>query len=117
MSEMEIILKEKNATISNLTAELLKVKSDCDVKIATVREKSEGMITKKSAANDIYNRLNKLKIMAYVGIVAPPLAGIVGGINLTVGGAVGLVGGVICTFFFKKEIKSELDRLKSKYGL
>jgi len=117
MSDVEIIIKEKNDKINELKKEIENQKNSYEQKIANVQKSLKGSITKESAAREIYSRLNKIKIIGWIAVLAPPFAAILSGVNFFAGGTIGLFSAAGAVIMMKKEIISELQRLRTKYRL
>lgn len=115
--EIRLIIEEKDKKIESLTKEMTTVKEEAEKKLEEARKKTVGMITKRSAAIDVYNRLKRLRISIGIGMVAPVLSFMVGEMNFMAGAVIGFASAVAITLVAKKELFSEIKRLEEKYSL
>lgn len=117
MSEMQIIMDEKNKKIESLEVELKTTKADFKAKSELAARKTSGMITKESAARDVYSRLKAMRFVGWIALGAPIVCGLLGSVNYLAGGVLGLACSVAAVFVYKREIMSEMQRLNDKYGI
>jgi hypothetical protein len=117
MAEIDIIVNELKSKVSTLEAE----KKELVTKNEEIKNKisieNKNMITRKSAAEEVYNRLKKVKMIGLIALITPPLAAIVTQVNFMAGAAIGFFSAAGASIIYKREIVSEIQRIKEKYSL
>jgi len=113
MSEIDIIINEKN----NLINDLKRTIEDQNKRFSENQQKINKLISKKSAAMEVYSRLNKIKILSWMAVIAPVPVSMVSSVNFFAGGIIAVGVAAASIIIAKKEVFLEISRLESKYGL
>jgi hypothetical protein len=117
MGELDIIIKEKNEKIEKLKGKLSRLNKELEDQKKEFSKKTNGMLTKKAVAKEIYERLKKMKILGMLCVIGCPTASIVANIHGIAGAVLGLTCAIAGTFIFKNDILEEMKRISSEYGL